>query len=97
MDTTSSDLARLGIEVMKSAKGKSNRVLAQTTIHQMLTIQSGKYGLGFRVEGPPANSLRGNTGQGVAIMTNAQGGMVLANEIIRAMTAEYNWPHGSNH
>ena len=53
--TTSSDLARLGIEVMKSAQGTSNRVVMKPTIQQMLTLQSGKYGLGFHLAGPPVN------------------------------------------
>ena len=110
--TTSSDLARLGIEVMKSAKGNSNRVLAQSTIHRMLTLQSGKYGLGFQLAGPPVNSFSHGgvdegfeallvcfpeSGQGAAIMTNAQGGMALANEITHAMAAEYKWPQASSH
>ena len=37
------------------------------------------------------------TGQGAVIMTNAQGGMALANELMHALAAEYKWPHAEKH
>lgn len=105
--TTSADLARFAIEIMKSAKGQSNRVLTEATTRQMLTHQSGSYGLGFSLEGTPATSFSHGgvdegfeamligfpeTGDGAVVMTNAQGGIQVANEILRAIAAEYNWP-----
>jgi CubicO group peptidase (beta-lactamase class C family) len=106
--TTASDLARFAIEIMKSAEGRSSRVLSHEIVTQMLTKQSGDYGLGFGIEGPYAAPrfahggvdegfeamlvcLRGS-GKGAAVMTNAQGGMALAREILLGIAAEYGWP-----
>lgn len=106
--TTPSDLARFGIEVMRSFQGNSNVVLTQAATRQMLTRQSGTYGLGFELEGDaeaPRFSHGGvdegfeamlvgyvKSGQGAVVMTNAQGGIALANEILRSIAAEYGWP-----
>ena len=45
--TTASSLARLGIEIQKSREGRSNRILKQTSIREMLTEQKKPFGLGF--------------------------------------------------
>jgi CubicO group peptidase (beta-lactamase class C family) len=106
--TTASDLARFGIEIMKSAEGRSSRVLSREIVDQMLTKQSGDYGLGFGLEGPyaaPRFSHGGvdegfeamlvclrASGKGAVVMTNAQGGMALAREILLGIAAEYGWP-----
>lgn len=105
--TTATDLARFGIEIMKSAQGKSNRVLAQPTTQLMLTRQSGDYGLGFALEGTPqaprfshggvdegfeAMLMCYAGGQGAAIMTNAQGGQALMSESLLGIASEYHWP-----
>jgi hypothetical protein len=73
----------------------------------MLTNQGGNYGLGFALSGNSparrfshggvdagfeASLVCGQNGQGAVVMTNAQGGMKLASEIVAAIAAEYGWP-----
>jgi len=48
--TTASDLARFGIEIQKSREGRSNRVLSQSMVEQMLTPQKDEAGLGLFLE-----------------------------------------------
>lgn len=106
--TTPSDLARYAIHVSLAAAGRSNSVLSQATATQMLTVQSGTYGLGPSLggQGPDASFSHGGAnegfraffiafperGQGAAIMTNSDGGGTLALEILRAIAEEYDWP-----
>ena len=45
--TTPSDLARIAIEVSKAEAGTSPALLSQAMAKQMLTQQSGEFGLGF--------------------------------------------------
>jgi CubicO group peptidase (beta-lactamase class C family) len=106
--TTPSDLARYAIHVSLSAAGRSNSVLSQATATQMLTVQSGAYGLGPALggQGRDASFSHGGAnegfraffiafperGQGAAIMTNSDAGGTLALEILRAIAEEYDWP-----
>ena len=106
--TTPSDLARYAIEVQLAAAGRSNKVLSQSTTAQMLTRQTGTYGLGPSLggEGRDASFSHGGSnqgfrayfiafrerGQGAVVMTNANGGGALASEIVRAVAEEYDWP-----
>src|SRR3954452_14677857 len=50
--TNASDLARFGIETMKSAQGRSNKVLSQAMTRQMLTKEKDNYALGLGIEAP---------------------------------------------
>src|SRR5919202_3237911 len=52
--TTPSDRARFLIQIQRSKMGKSNRVLSAELVGQMLTPQTGDYGLGLRLEGTGA-------------------------------------------
>ena len=106
--TSPSDLARYAIEVQLSAAGKSNRVLKQPMAAQMLTRQTGTWGLGPSLdgEGPNASFSHGGAnqgfrvfftafnerGQGAVVMTNSDAGSPLLSEIVRAIAEEYDWP-----
>ncbi len=106
--TTPSDLARFAIEIQKSRAGKSNKVLTTELINQMLTVQSGDYGLGLGIRGTgkALNFSHGGsnigfrcmmfayaeTGQGAVVMTNGDAGGPLADEILHSIAKEYGWP-----
>lgn len=106
--TTATDLARLIIEVQQSYHNRSNKVLSQPMVRQMLTpFNNPIYGLGFYLDGKPANlyfSHNGNNvgfqanviahtqkGYGVVVMTNSDAGNPLIKEIFRAVSAQYGW------
>ena len=106
--TTPSDLALLAIEVQKEYAGKSNKILSQAMVRQMLTHQKDEWGLGFGLESPGHAPRFGHNGanegfqcdlqaytessEGVAIMTNSDNGGQAMGEILRAISKEYNWP-----
>jgi CubicO group peptidase (beta-lactamase class C family) len=106
--TTPTDLARFAIELQKSKAGKSNKVLSVAMTNQMLTVQSGDYGLGVGLGGSGKALHFGHggsnegfqcmmfayaeTGQGAVVMTNGDMGGALANEILRSIAKEYGWP-----
>lgn len=106
--TTPSDLARFAIEIQKSAKGKSNKVLSMKTTNDMLTAQVGGWGLGPQLNGTGGAKRFGHsganagfqcnmiayldTGQGAVVMTNSDRGGAVAAEIFRSIAQEYGWP-----
>lgn len=106
--TTPSDLARYIIENQLSLQGKANHVLSADMTKQMMTPGMGSWGLGLQIGGSPSNPYfthggvnegfealfvgYENTGDGAAIMTNAQGGSRLAGELMSAIAVAYNWP-----
>jgi len=98
--TTASDLARFGIEIQKSRERRSNRILKQTTVEEMLTEQKKPYGLGFGLapnsfshggadEGFQAFFGCSRDGKGLVVMTNSDNGGRLAHEIELAFAAAY--------
>jgi CubicO group peptidase (beta-lactamase class C family) len=107
--TTPSDLAPYCIEVQRSLVGKANHVLSREMTRQMLAAGKGSWGLGLQIGGStndPYFSHGGvdagfesmlvayaHHGDGAIVMTNAQGGSVLANEIMQSISAAYGWPH----
>jgi CubicO group peptidase (beta-lactamase class C family) len=106
--STPTDLAKYVLEVQRSAAGQSNRVLSQSMTRLMLTPVKDGYGLGLESEGDGQlqifshgganvgfqNSLIAYTERGDAavVMTNGEGGSRLANDLMRAIAAEYAWP-----
>jgi CubicO group peptidase (beta-lactamase class C family) len=106
--TTPTDLARYCIEVQHSLKGEWNHVLSQEMTKQMLTPGMGEYGLGLAIGGAASNPYFGHggvnegfestmtayekDGEGAVVMTSAQGGLRLADEVMRSIAAAYHWP-----
>ncbi|MDX2030736.1 MAG: serine hydrolase [Blastocatellia bacterium] len=106
--TTPSDLARFAIELQQSLQGRSNKVLSQEMVRQMLTKQTGEFGLGLQLGGKEkvvsfshGGSNEGfrcmlfaylDSGKGAVVMTNGDRGGGLATEILRAISREYDWP-----
>lgn len=98
--TTASDLARFAIALEQAMAGGS-KVLSQATVREMLTLQTGLYGLGLSLAGTDraAHFSHGGsnagfqcqmvayveTGQGAVVMTNSDRGGALAQEILRAI------------
>jgi CubicO group peptidase (beta-lactamase class C family) len=107
--TTPSDLCRFAVEIMLSRTGRSNSILSQEMIEEMLTVQNESVGLGLFLwdEGEGFRFMHGGSnegyrcgliaypekGQGAAIMTNGDYGGNLLSEILRSLTAEYGWKH----
>lgn len=106
--TTPSDLARFMIENQQSLQGKANHVLSQELTKQMVTPGKGQWGLGLQIGGSASNPYFShggvnegfeslfveyeNEGEGAAVMTNAQGGMQLASEVMSSIAVAYDWP-----
>ena len=102
--TTPSDLARLLIEIGKSAEGQSNKILAKETVREMLKPEKPGAGLGFALN--PDATLFGHggsnagfralmfcsrSGRGFVVMTNSDSGGRLAGEIQEAIAGAYGW------
>jgi len=106
--TTPSDIARYMMEVQTSLQGKSNHVLSQAMTREMLTAGMGNWGLGLEMGGSASRPYFSHGGvnegfesvflayeqggDGAVVMTNAQGGSALAEEIMHSIATEYNWP-----
>lgn len=106
--STPCDLARLAIEVQRSAAGREGGVLSPAMTRQMLTRHGGPYGLGFNLVGEGDGRIFRHsganmgfraqlvaytaTGQGAVVMTNSDSGAELADEIMRSIAVTYGWP-----
>ncbi len=105
--TTPSDLARFALEIQRSLRGQSNRVLSVPMTQQMLTRGLNDWGLGLRIVGGkqhPAFEHSGanagyqceltayNAGDGAVVMTNGDNGIQLAEDLRRTIAHEYGWP-----
>jgi CubicO group peptidase (beta-lactamase class C family) len=106
--TTPADLARFAIEIQRSLRGEANHVLSAEMTNRMLVAGKGDYGLGLQIGGSSANPyfLHGGVdagfeslvvayeqrGDGVVVMTNAQGGQGLAWEVVRSVASVDGWP-----
>lgn len=109
--STPSDLARLAIDVQRSAAGREGGVLSTSMTRQMVARHGGPYGLGFNVVGEGNGRIFRHsgsnmgfraqlvaytaTGQGAVVMTNSDAGAELADEIMRSIAVTYGWP-GAN-
>jgi CubicO group peptidase (beta-lactamase class C family) len=86
---------------------EGNHVLSVEMTKQMLTAGMGSFGLGPHMggsasrpyfthggvdEGFEALFVGYEEGDGAVVMTNAQGGMRLADEVMRSIATEYGWP-----
>jgi CubicO group peptidase (beta-lactamase class C family) len=105
--TTPTDLARLVIEVLKSLKNESNRVLSAEMTRQMLVPQMSLGGLGFNVvirdgmtrfghpgwnEGFHSMALAcPEAGQGIVWMTNGENGRRLGYELDHGLAEVVRW------
>lgn len=103
--TTPTDLAKYCIEIQEILKGKENGILKKETVLKMLTAHKNNWGLGpsldvnedfliFRHGGKNAgftNRFLSFTKRGysVVIMTNADNGNGLVDEILRAISKHY--------
>jgi CubicO group peptidase (beta-lactamase class C family) len=106
--TTPSDLAKVALDLEAGFTGQPSRILSPAMVKQMLTHQRDGYGLGIAVngEGPALRVGHGganagyrcqwvqypNRRQGVIVMTNADAGGEVTSEMLRAISAEYDWP-----
>jgi CubicO group peptidase (beta-lactamase class C family) len=105
--TTASDLARFVMEIQKAREGRSNQILKQATVEQMLRPEKQNYGLGFGIaerDGLKRFSHGGTDagfqavlnatvdGRGFVVMTNSENGARLAGEIGLAVAAAYGLP-----
>ena len=98
----------LEVQRAAAGKGKGKGVLSQEMARTMLNPLQKGYALGLQVEGSGAassfahggsnmgyqNTLFAYTehGDGAVVMTNGDAGGELAQSVIRAIAAEYNWP-----
>ncbi len=106
--TTPSDLARFAIGIQEALAGKSNKLLSQRMARQMLTDQKDHDGLGVFLEGSGQTLRFGHggrdngfdarliayaeTGQGAAIMINANDNTPMISRILESIAREYHWP-----
>lgn len=106
--STPTDLARYVIEVQRSLRGDANHVLSAEMTREMLTPGLGRHALGLPIGGSPDDPFFSHggidagfeailvgyqqRGEGAIVMTNAQGGQLLAGEILRSIAHVYGWP-----
>jgi CubicO group peptidase (beta-lactamase class C family) len=106
--TTPTDLARFAIEIQRSLDGDASHVLSTEMTKQMLVAGQGNYGLGPEIGGSPEDPYFTHggvnegfesvfvayqrSGDGAVVMTNAQGGQLLAYAVVRSIASVYGWP-----
>jgi CubicO group peptidase (beta-lactamase class C family) len=106
--TTPSDLCRLALAIADARAGNVQGPISPAAARDMLMPRLGGYGLGFFISGQGDDFafhhggdnkgfhaylvLCPERGQGAAIMTNGDGGILLYAEILRAISAVYGWP-----
>ena len=107
--TTPTDLALFLIDIMKTARGESQKVVSPELARTILTLQIEIQGLGFLIEDAGDNlffHIKGKNegfdcfmvaypvrGEGAVVMTNSANGSYLIEEILRGISVAYEWPH----
>ena len=107
--TTPTELARFLLDLRGAYLGSSDAALEPATVREMLSGGLGDRGLGFWVVGTGDTLVIGHgggnkgyrslmvlypeTGDGIVVMTNAEGGSELRMEVARAVSQVYGWPH----
>lgn len=107
--TTPTDLALFTIEVIQAALGESQKIASSGLVQKMLTPQIDIQGLGLMIEDVSDDLFfhlwGGNAGyscfmvgypvrgEGAVVMTNSDNGAYLIDEILRGVSAAYEWPH----
>ncbi len=109
--TTPTDLAKFVIEIALSKQGKSNKILSQKSVQEMLTPQSKDFGIGFALDAKRPGEfghdgaddgfqavvvMNADTGQGAAIMADSNNGITVAYEYLRSLAKEYAWKYPRN-
>ena len=109
--TTPTEIAEWALEIANAWVGRSGKLLSKRMAGEMLTVQKVPSGLGVFLEGQGeafnfghSGSNRGfraefvmfpTVGKGAVVMTNADGGGSLIDEVFQSIAAEYHWPaHG---
>jgi CubicO group peptidase (beta-lactamase class C family) len=106
--STPSDYLRFVVELVECARGKKDGLVSPELARQMLSPQAPGSGYGFRLEGEHEKFkiyMKGKTrgyrsalliypylSQGVVVMTNSENGGVLIDEVLRGLSAIYDWP-----
>jgi hypothetical protein len=105
--TTASDLVRFAVGMQEAAAGKSGKILSRELARQMLLVEKGAYGLGVSLDGsgPTLRFSHGGrdegfdaglvayaeTGQGAAIMINANDNSRMVPRILEVIARAYQW------
>lgn len=106
--TTPTELANWVLEIANAWGGRRSKLLSKKMATDMLTVQKGQWGLGLVVKGTDQSFAFGHSGanlgfradfemypaigKGAVVMTNADLGSYLIDEIFESIAAEYNWP-----
>jgi CubicO group peptidase (beta-lactamase class C family) len=106
--TSPSELLSFAADILRTAMGKGGKILTAALARAMLTPQDGNRGLGFEIEGTGTDirfRLQGRTrgftcsldvypykGQGAVVMTNSDNGFLVTEEVLRSVSAAYEWP-----
>lgn len=106
--TTPTDLARFAIALTAAYRGQAGTLLPDASVRTMLTPVRNGYGLGPGVAGERERLVMSHggsnegyramwvmhpvTGDGVVVMTNGDAGDRLAMEVVRSVSAAFDWP-----
>jgi CubicO group peptidase (beta-lactamase class C family) len=106
--TNPTDLAKFGIEIALSKQGKSNRVLSQKMVTEMLTPVKDDVGLGFFLDkNTPGQfshggaddgfqalfTMNADNGKGAVIMADSDNGINVAGLLLARIAKEYGWSY----